>query len=280
VTQCGSAPCTAPCPSTPPTRECHGYANATVSGTKVGTSPCIPPTGKPRNGTWYSLPSAGECTTRDCEVGVDGFWRVVSVDKLANLSCVREHGCALGSCSAAAFTQALASCPDTCTPRCDTCNGVIEKMKQQMAGVCTPDGRMAFNRQDCISCLSANAEIDGEVAGQTNGQSHATASAANSSTVSSTSSYFVFDGGDGVWRCETPSHGSIWDVGLTDVSQCSCEYGAPKTPHWPSCTPAPPPGLCGEGGDLCYFHEPHVPPEHEGYCCCEGLSCVEGSCSH
>ena len=62
-------------------------------------------------GLWFSLPKAGECLANET-VGIDCHWRVVSLDKVISVECLRMHGCGRRNCSAAIVTEAVGECPD------------------------------------------------------------------------------------------------------------------------------------------------------------------------
>ena len=114
------------------------------------------------NGSWYSLPGAGECRvgcTRggsgDACLGYSCYWQVTSIDKIVAWDCLQSHGCnaTLGGCPPTTLESAFEACPNLCTPPVpvEGCGSVAS------SAISNEIGRYGFDPAQCAVCLQKGA---------------------------------------------------------------------------------------------------------------------------
>ena len=121
---------------------------------KVGEANCTAYAGQQSKGTWYSVQAPGETPPRG-QTGTDGFWKVLSIDRIVDLACIRRLGCHTadnGGCSTDTFLHAMKHCPDQCNhpPKCSTC----ERVNDWCYEACdAKTHRLRFNPEECEACF-------------------------------------------------------------------------------------------------------------------------------
>ena len=114
------------------------------------------------NGSWYSLPIAGECRA-GCDstdpgspcLGQSCFWQVTAIDKIVGWDCLQSHGCnaTIGGCPPTTLRAAFDACPDLCTPPVDGCSN----MPSFFIG--NSLSRYAFDPNQCATCLAGGSSV-------------------------------------------------------------------------------------------------------------------------